>query len=50
MNKQNHKIIPIKLETKKVKITVPAMHTGKVYGIISQYKENEKGGEYKQLF
>jgi ribosome maturation protein SDO1 len=36
------KIIPIKLETKSVKITVPAIHTGKVYGIISQYKENEK--------
>lgn len=36
------KIIPIKLETKKVKISVPAIHTGKVYGIINQYKENEK--------
>ncbi|MEK0336936.1 MAG: hypothetical protein QQN41_05820, partial [Nitrosopumilus sp.] len=36
------KIIPIKLETKKVKITVPAVHTGKVYGIINQYKEDEK--------
>jgi len=35
------KIIPIKLETKKVKITVPAIHTGKVYGVISQYKEHE---------
>ncbi|MFH1607681.1 MAG: SBDS family ribosome assembly factor, partial [archaeon] len=36
------KIIPIKIETKKVKITVPAIHTGKVYGVINQYKENEK--------
>jgi len=36
------KIIPIKIETKKVKISVPAIHTGKVYGIVSQYKENEK--------
>ncbi len=35
------KIIPIKLDTKKVKITVPAMHTGKAYGVISQYKESE---------
>lgn len=35
------KIIPIKIETKKVKIIVPAVHTGKAYGIISQYKENE---------
>jgi len=36
------KIIPIKIETKRVKITVPAIHTGKVYGIINQYKEEEK--------
>lgn len=36
------KIIPIKIEIKKVKITVPAIQTGKVYGIISQYKQNEK--------
>lgn len=36
------KIIPIKLETKKVKISIPAIHTGKAYGIVNQYKENEK--------
>jgi len=36
------KIIPIKLETKHVRIIVPAIHTGKIYGIISQYKEDEK--------
>lgn len=36
------KFIPIKLEMKKVRITVPAIHTGKAYGIVSQYKENEK--------
>lgn len=35
------KVIPIRLEMKRVKITVPAMHTGKVYGIIAQYKEDE---------
>jgi len=35
------KIIPIKLETKKAKITIPAIHTGKAYGIINQYKEKE---------
>jgi ribosome maturation protein SDO1 len=34
-------ILPIKLETKKIKITVPAIHTGKTYGIINQYKESE---------
>lgn len=35
------KILPIKLETKNVRITIPAVHTGKAYGIISQYKQNE---------
>jgi len=35
------KVIPIKIETKKIKITIPAIHTGKVYGIINQYKEKE---------
>lgn len=34
-------ILPIKLETKKVKLIVPAIHTGKVYGIIQPYKESE---------
>lgn len=35
------KIIPIKIEKKKVKIKIPAMHTGKAYGVIAQYKESE---------
>ncbi len=35
------KIIPIKLETKKVKITIPAIQTGKAYGVISTYKDKE---------
>lgn len=39
---QISKVLPIKIETKKIKIIVPAMHTGKVYGIINQYKEEEK--------
>ncbi|MBU2562368.1 MAG: ribosome assembly factor SBDS [Nanoarchaeota archaeon] len=36
------KILPIKLETKKVKIVIPAVYTGKAYGIINIYKEQEK--------
>lgn len=36
------KVIPIRLETKKIKIKIPAMHTGRAYGVISQYKEGEK--------
>jgi len=35
------KILPIKMETKTVKITIPAMHTGKAYGIVAQYKKDE---------
>jgi len=38
---QISRILPIKTETKKIKITVPAIHTGKVYGIVAQYKEEE---------
>lgn len=36
------KIIPIKLETKKIKLTIPAQYTGHVYGIINEYKESEE--------
>jgi len=35
-------VLPIKLETKKLKITVPAIHTGKVYGLLQDYKEKEE--------
>lgn len=38
---QLSKVIPIKIETKRVKIVIPAMHTGKAYGVISTYKESE---------
>lgn len=34
-------ILPIKIETKKIKIVIPAIHTGKAYGVITQYKEKE---------
>jgi len=34
-------IIPIKVETKKIKIKIPAEHTGRAYGIIQEYKEKE---------
>ncbi len=36
-----NKIIPIKIESIKVKLKIPAIHTGKVYGIINDYKEKE---------
>lgn len=34
-------ILPIRMETKKVRIIVPAIHTGRAYGIFNQYKESE---------
>lgn len=36
------KILPIKLKVKRIKITIPALHTGKAYGVIAQYKEDER--------
>jgi len=35
-------IIPIKIETKKIRIKIPAQHTGKVYGLVQEYKEKEE--------
>ena len=35
------KVIPIKIETKKILVKIPAEHTGKVYGILQEYKEKE---------
>lgn len=35
------KIIPLKIETKKLAIIIPAVYTGKVYGIVNEYKEKE---------
>jgi len=35
------KIIPIKIETKKILAKIPAEYSGKVYGIIKEYKEKE---------
>lgn len=34
-------IIPIKIETKKVRINIPAQYTGQVYGLVQEYKEKE---------
>lgn len=35
-------IMPIKIETKKLAIKVPAVHTGRVYGLVQDYKEKEE--------
>ncbi len=38
---QLEKVIPIKLEMKRLKITIPAQYTGQAYGVINQFKESE---------
>jgi len=35
-------ILPIKIETKKLLIKIPTAYTGKVYGLINEYKESEE--------
>lgn len=34
-------VIPIRLETKRIKLTIPAQYTGQVYGMLKEYKESE---------
>jgi rRNA metabolism SBDS family protein len=36
------KVIPLKMETKRIRITIPAQHTGKAYGIVNEFKEEEE--------
>ncbi|MEM0465775.1 MAG: ribosome assembly factor SBDS [Candidatus Pacearchaeota archaeon] len=35
-------VIPIKLDTKKIKIKIPPQFTGQTYGLIQEYKEKEE--------
>ncbi len=35
-------VIPIKIETKKIKLKIPARFTGQIYGILKDYKESEE--------
>jgi ribosome maturation protein SDO1 len=35
------KVLPIKIETKKIKIKIPAEFTGRTYGLVQEYKEKE---------
>lgn len=38
---QLNTILPIKVEKKRIKVTIPAIQTGKAYGLIAQYLEKE---------
>ncbi|MBX4211836.1 ribosome assembly factor SBDS [Candidatus Pacearchaeota archaeon] len=35
-------VIPIRIETKKIKLIIPARFTGQVYGMLKDYKESEE--------
>lgn len=35
-------VIPIKIQIKRVKVTVPAQYTGQVYGLLQENKESEE--------
>lgn len=34
-------VLPLKIQSKKLKLQIPAEHTGRVYGILNEYKESE---------
>ena len=34
-------VIPIKIETKKIRLTIPARFSGQIYGLLKDYKESE---------
>jgi len=38
---QLSKVLPIKVERKKVKLMIPAIHTGKAYGIVKEFMVKE---------
>ncbi len=38
---QLSKVLPIKIEIKKVKLRIPAIHTGKSYGIVKEFAKEE---------
>ena len=40
INKISSKLA-IRIQTKRIKIVIPAIHTGKAYGIVNPYKEHE---------
>jgi len=39
---QISKVLPIKIEMKKVRLTIPAIHTGKAYGLVKEFMVEEK--------
>ena len=38
---QLSKVLPVKIEMKKVKLVIPAVHTGKAYGLVKEFMKEE---------
>lgn len=36
------RIIPIKIDSKKIRVTIPAQFTGRAYGVITEFKQDEE--------
>ena len=36
------RVIPIKIQTKKLSLQIPAEYTGRIYGLLQEYKESEE--------
>jgi len=36
------KVLPLKIDTKRIKILIPAQNTGKAYGVVSEFRELEE--------
>ncbi len=39
---QLQEILPLKIEMKKIKVTIPAQYTGRAYALINEFKESEE--------
>ncbi|MEI7719588.1 MAG: ribosome assembly factor SBDS, partial [archaeon] len=39
---QIQRILPMKIEVKKVRVIIPAQYTGKAYGVVSDFKQEEE--------
>ena len=38
---QLSKVLPIKVDRKKIKLLIPALHTGKAYGVVKEFMKSE---------
>jgi ribosome maturation protein SDO1 len=39
---QLQRVLPLKIEVKKIRVTLPAQYAGKAYGVISEFKQEEE--------